>query len=63
MVRRIHVRYHLRLRPEQRAVAERVHSVHADRCPVYRTIHRCVDITTSLELENVVMTHDDAGAA
>jgi uncharacterized OsmC-like protein len=43
------VTYHLRLRPEQRAAAERAHTIHADNCPVYRTIRGCVDITTSLE--------------
>jgi len=53
VVRRIHVRYRLRLRPEQRAAAERAHDVHADHCPVYRTIGGCVDITTSLDLEDV----------
>ncbi len=53
MVRRIHVRYRLRLRPEQRAVAERVHGVHADACPVYRTIRGCVAITTSLDMEEI----------
>jgi uncharacterized OsmC-like protein len=31
-------------------VIDRVLAVHADRCPVARTIGGCVDITTSLEL-------------
>jgi uncharacterized OsmC-like protein len=53
VVRRIHVTYHLRLRPEQRAAAERVLAIHADNCPVYRTIRGCVDITTSLETEEI----------
>jgi uncharacterized OsmC-like protein len=53
VVRRIHVTYHLRLHPEQRAAAERAHTIHADTCPVFRTIHRCVDITTSLEMEDI----------
>ena len=53
VVRRIHVTYHLRLLPEQHAAAERAYSVHADNCPVYRTIHGCVDITTSLEFEDI----------
>ncbi len=51
VVRRIHVTYQLRLRPEQRGVAERVHGFHADACPVYRTIRGCVDTTTSLTME------------
>lgn len=56
VVRRIHVTYRLRLRPEQRAAAERAHAIHADFCPVYRTIRGCVDITTSLEMEDIVST-------
>jgi len=51
VIRRIHVTYHLRLRPEQRSTAERVHSFHADHCPVYRTIRDCVGVTTSLSME------------
>ena len=53
VVRRIHVTYRLRLRPEQHGAAERVHGVHADACPVYRTIGGCVAITTSLEMEDL----------
>ena len=53
VVRRMHVRYHLRLQPEQHAAAERAYTVHADNCPIYRTIRGCVDITTSLELEDI----------
>jgi uncharacterized OsmC-like protein len=59
VVRRIHVTYQLRLQPEQRAAAERAYSVHADNCPVYRTIRGCVDITTSLEMEEITTTRDD----
>lgn len=53
MIRRIHVRYRLRLRPDQRPAAERAYRVHADHCPVYRTIHGCVNITTSLDLAEI----------
>ena len=52
-----------RLAEGTRAVAERVHGIHADRCPVYRTSQHCVAITTSLELEDVVTRLDNAGAA
>jgi hypothetical protein len=61
-VRRIHVTYQLRLQREQRAAAERAYSVHADNCPVYRTIRGCVDISTSLEMEDVTATADDTQA-
>ena len=60
VVRRIHVTYRLRLRREQRAAAERAHTIHADNCPVYRTIRGCVDITTSLEMEDISTTSDNA---
>ncbi len=60
VVHRIHVTYRLRLQPEQRPAAERAHAVHADNCPIYRTIHRCVAITTSIELEEIETTHEDA---
>ena len=51
VIKRIHVRYHLKLRPDQRETAERVLGFHADYCPTARTIRDCVDITTSLEME------------
>lgn len=53
MVRRIHVTYHLRVAPDKREVAERVHGFHADYCPVARTIGKCVEITTSLVIEDL----------
>lgn len=50
VIRRIHVTYHLRgLREDQRDTAERVHEMHHARCPVYRTLHRCIDVTTVLD--------------
>ncbi len=53
MVKRIHVKYTLKLDPEKRAAAERAHEHHAQSCPVARTIRDCVDITTSLEMEDL----------
>ena len=50
VVRAIHVDYHLKLNPALRAAAERAHGVHADRCPVARTLRGCVRITTTLHL-------------
>ena len=52
VIRRIHVRYHLKIAPNKREVAERVLGFHADFCPVARTIGGCVAITTSLEMED-----------
>jgi uncharacterized OsmC-like protein len=53
VIRRIHVRYHLQIDPAEREVAERVHGFHADFCPVARTIRGCVEVTTSLEMEDI----------
>lgn len=53
VIRRIHVRYHLKLDPEQRQTAERVHGFHKEYCPVARTIGGCVDISTELQMEDI----------
>lgn len=52
VIRRIHVRYHVKLAPEHCETAERVHSFHAAHCPVARTIGKCVAISTSFEIED-----------
>lgn len=54
VVRRLHVTYHLRLAPDQREAAARAHSVHADSCPMYRTVRGCVAVTTSLQMEDLI---------
>jgi len=51
VIRRIHVRYHLRIESAQREVAERVLGLHADVCPVARTLRGCIDISTSLDMQ------------
>ena len=51
VIRRIHVTYRLRADEENRETVERVHEMHADRCPVYRTLYRCIDVTTEYRLE------------
>ncbi len=50
MIKRIHVRYHLKLRAEQREAAERAHGAHQSHCPVARTLRGAVEITTALAL-------------
>ena len=52
VVRRIHVRYHLQVDPAYRETVERVLGFPAEFCPVARTIRGCVEITTSLEMED-----------
>jgi uncharacterized OsmC-like protein len=53
VIRRIHVTYHLKAAADQRAAAERVLGFHTDFCPVAKTIGGCVEISTSLEFEEV----------
>ena len=51
VIKRIHVTYHLKVAAEKRETAVRVHDMHADFCPVARSIKGCVDITTELVME------------
>jgi len=53
VIKRIHVTYHLKLKPEQRETAEKTHGFHADYCPVARTMKGCVDISTELIMEDI----------
>ena len=51
VIERIHVKYLLRLDPDaDRAAVQRAFDTHTSRCPVYRSIHRAIDVTTELEL-------------
>ena len=50
VIRRIHVVYHITAPPEARETIERVHSIHAEHCPVYRSLHKAIDITTEYQL-------------
>jgi len=47
---RIEAVYHLRVGEERRDTVARVHSFHADHCPVARTLQGCVEIVTRFEL-------------
>ena len=51
MIRRIHVTYRLRTAEDHHEGAARAHSVHHGKCPVYKTLSGCIDITTELEFE------------
>jgi uncharacterized OsmC-like protein len=50
VIRRVHVTYRLKAGEEHRETVERVHGMHATRCPVYRSIHGSIDITTEYVL-------------
>lgn len=48
VIRRIHVTLRLKAPAGQREAAERVHGVFAKFCPVYRSLHTAIAITTEL---------------
>jgi hypothetical protein len=50
VIKRIHVTYHLKAPADKRDAAERAHDVHANACPVYRSIYKAIDVTTELDL-------------
>jgi uncharacterized OsmC-like protein len=50
VIRRIHVAMRL-VAPEQvKETVERVHGVYAMRCPLYRTLHKAIQLTSACEL-------------
>jgi uncharacterized OsmC-like protein len=52
VIKRIHVTYRLRLDPDaDREKVERAFQHHMPKCPVYRSIGGCIDVTTSLEVD------------
>lgn len=51
MLKRIHVVFTLRgVADDAVAAAQRAHEVFKPKCPVYRSIHRAIEVTTELEL-------------
>jgi uncharacterized OsmC-like protein len=50
VIRRIHVAMRLAASSDMREVVERVHGVYAMRCPLYRTLHSAIALTSSYEL-------------
>lgn len=51
ILRRIKTLYKLRAPEAQREVIERIHAVHADHCPVARSLKGAIEIQTYFELE------------
>jgi len=50
VIRRVHVAMRL-VAPEQvRETVERTHGIYAMRCPLYRTLHKAIELTSSYEL-------------
>src|SRR5262249_57060386 len=50
VIRRIHVVLRLRAPEEARGTVERVHDMYAMRCPLYRTLHKTIPLTSSFDL-------------
>ncbi|HSA93908.1 MAG TPA: OsmC family protein [Terriglobales bacterium] len=50
VIKRIHVALQLKASEDARATVERVHGIYAQKCPVYRSLYKAIDITSSYEL-------------
>jgi uncharacterized OsmC-like protein len=50
VIRRIHLAMRLIASEETRPVVERVHEVYAMRCPLYRTLYKTIQLTSSVTL-------------
>ena len=50
VIRRIHVAMRLVAPPDAKATVERVHGIYAMRCPLYRTLYKTIQLTSSFEL-------------
>jgi len=50
VIRRIHVAMRLVGLEENRSAVERTHGIYAMRCPLYRTLHKAIRLTSSFEL-------------
>ena len=50
VIRRIHVAMRLVATEEVKETAERVHGIYAMQCPLYRTLHNAIQLTSSYAL-------------
>jgi uncharacterized OsmC-like protein len=50
VIRRIHVAMRLVVPDAARETVERTHGIYAMRCPLYRTLHKTIQLTSSVEL-------------
>jgi uncharacterized OsmC-like protein len=50
VIRRIHVAMRLVALEQVKETVERAHSIYAMRCPLYRTLHKAIQLTSSFEL-------------
>ena len=50
VIRRIHVAMRLVAEPEWKEKIDRVHEMYAMNCPLYRTLHKAIQLTSSYEV-------------
>jgi uncharacterized OsmC-like protein len=50
VIRRIHVEMQLAAAPEVRETVDRVHGIYAMNCPLYRTLHKAIQLTSACAL-------------
>ena len=50
VIRHIHVKYLLQATAVDESKIQRALDLHPMRCPVYRTLHQCIEITTELAI-------------
>lgn len=50
VIRRIHVALRLTAAEQVRETVDRVHAMYAMRCPLYRTLHNAIQLTSSYTL-------------
>jgi uncharacterized OsmC-like protein len=50
VIRRIRVEMKLAAPESARETVERVHGIYAMRCPLYRTLHKAIELSSSFEL-------------
>jgi len=54
VIRRIHVAMRLVAPEETRATVERTHGIYPMHCPLYRTLHKAIQLSSSFELVSAV---------
>jgi uncharacterized OsmC-like protein len=50
VIRRVHILFTLHAPADTAAVVERVHSFFADKCPIYQSLNRSIQITSSFTI-------------
>ena len=56
VIKRIHVEYRLVAPEEAREIVERAHGMYAMRCPLYRTLHNAIQLSSSYVLAKPAST-------